>query len=69
MGYSILTQSQLNGINLNDIRINGVLINCIPRANVLGNRFILQGDQFTEYTRSGILQYINDNWSDWNVPL
>ena len=69
MGYAILTQEELNNVDLNNVKIDGKLIGCVPRPNVLGTLFIIQGDMFLEYTRESILQYINDNWSDWNAPV
>ena len=69
MGYAILTQAQLNSLDLNNIRVDGKLINCSPRANVAGDLFIIEGDQFSQYTRNEIFQLIQENWSDWNVEL
>ena len=69
MGYSILTQEEIDNVDLNDVKINGGLIVCVPRPNVARDKFIIQGDQFTQYTQPEMLQYIKDNWDDWNAPL
>jgi hypothetical protein len=69
MGYSVLTQSELNLVDLNSVMIDGELIDCVPRTNVTNDLFILQGDVFTQYDLEGILQYILDNNNAWNPPL
>jgi len=69
MGYSILTQEELDNVDLNNVKIDGIVIVCVPRSNVAGDKFIIQGDQFTQYTQPDMLQYIKDNWGDWNEAI
>tara|TARA_R110002051_G_C8704429_1_gene494862 strand:+ start:1123 stop:1644 length:522 start_codon:yes stop_codon:yes gene_type:complete len=64
--YAVLTTAELSLIDLDNVKINGELIDCVPRDSVDGTLHIIQGDQFTQYTESEIKQYINNNYSFWN---
>lgn len=67
--YAVLTTLELSLIDLDNVKIDGKIIDCVPRDSIDGELHIIQGDQFTEYTESGIKQYIIDNNSNWNPPI
>lgn len=69
MGYKILTTQELNATDLDNITINGSKIVAVPRTSNDGLEHILEGDNYNQYTLQGILEYIDNHFSNWNPQI
>lgn len=63
--YAILTQTELDKIDLSKVEINGKNIRCVPIPSVDGTLFSIQGDQFNQFTLKEIIRYKKYRPSNW----
>ena len=69
MGYILDNIANLANIDLDNIYIEGRKIIASPRLSNDGSKFILQGDQFTDYSIEDILQFLKDNKAEWELDM
>tara|TARA_R110002033_G_scaffold60198_3_gene110298 strand:+ start:14081 stop:14299 length:219 start_codon:yes stop_codon:yes gene_type:complete len=66
MGYAILTKEELNNVDTDNLKINGKSITYAEHSNVAKDLFLTQGDQFTQYTKEEVYDYIQEKSLEWN---
>jgi len=65
MGYSVKDISELDSYDFTETKC----IKTTVRKSNDGFKFIVEGDDINQFTHEEMLQYLQDNFSEWNKPL